>query len=321
MVFMITYVVDGLEYDYYFFSFEEEIEPIEDPQKQGYLFVGWSLEPNGALFDFDTTLSEDIELYAIFSDMMTYEGYYEGADNLYGNHLVSFLRSLLNTNVTHKTYGEARYILNITDRDPNNANNVILVYRGTSVSGEWDNGITWNREHVWPQSLLGVDTNNSSTHVGADLHNLKPANPSENTSRGNKFFDIATTTVSYLPRVEVRGDVARILFYMDARYDYLNLVNSNPILYQMGKLDTLLKWHLQDPVDDFERNRNHIIYQNQGNRNPFIDHPEFVEKIWGPIVLENKDEGIISVLTLYHTDDLYFLNIDTFVVKKETLNI
>jgi endonuclease I len=317
MVFMITYVVDGLEYDYDFFSFEETIESIEDPEKQGYLFVGWSLEPYGELFDFNNTLTEDIILYAVFTDLLTYEGYYEGADGLFGNQLTTFLRSLLNRNVTALTYGEARYILNITDRDPKNSNNVILVYRGTSVSGEWDGGITWNREHVWPQSLLGVDTNNSSTHVGADLHNLKPANPSENSSRGNKFFDIATTTVSYLPRAEVRGDVARILFYMVARYDYLSLVNSNPITYQMAKLDTLLKWHLEDPVDDFERNRNNVIYQYQNNRNPFIDHPEFVEKIWGPITIKHQDSDTISILNLYRQEDIYFLDIQVYISKKE----
>jgi endonuclease I len=49
----------------------------------------------------------------------------------------------------------------------------------------------------------------------------------------------------------------------------------------LGKLSTLLEWHKQDPVDNWERRRNDIIFKKyQGNRNPFIDHPEFVEKIW-----------------------------------------
>jgi endonuclease I len=53
-----------------------------------------------------------------------------------------------------------------------------------------------------------------------------------------------------------------------------------PSIYQMGDLQTLLLWHIQDPVDDFERNRNEVIFGYQGNRNPFIDHPELVSKIY-----------------------------------------
>ncbi len=50
---------------------------------------------------------------------------------------------------------------------------------------------------------------------------------------------------------------------------------------KMGNLEVLLQWHLDDPVDEFERNRNEVIYSYQGNRNPFIDYPEFVSIIWG----------------------------------------
>ncbi len=49
----------------------------------------------------------------------------------------------------------------------------------------------------------------------------------------------------------------------------------------MGGLELFKQWHLLDPVDDFERNRNNVIYTYQGNRNPFIDYPEFVGVIWG----------------------------------------
>lgn len=321
-IYEITYIVDDLEYEIVEFAYGVPTEAIDDPAKEDFVFLGWSISPViYQSFEFGNFLAQNITLYAFFSDGNSYVGYYEGADNLLGNQLTTFLRSLLNSNLKTVSYGDARYILNITDRDPNNASNVILVYRGTSVSGTWDGGVTWNREHVWPQSLLNVDTNNSSTHIGADLHNLKPANPSENTSRGNKFFDITTTTQSYAPRAEVRGDVARILLYMITRYDYLTLVNTIPATFEMGKKDVLLRWHLEDPVDDFERNRNNVIYQYQGNRNPFIDHPEFVEKIWGPITLTNEDEGIISTLSLYKVDNLYFLEIKNYTYKKDSFII
>ena len=161
-----------------------------------------------------------------------------------------------------------------------------MVYLGTSVSGTWDSGITWNREHVWPQSLMGISNiSNSDINQGSDLHNLKPADPAENSSRSNKFFDNATTTISYEPRDEVKGDVARILFYMTVRYDFLELVTvtggAEPLTYQMANLATLLQWHEDDPVDSFEMNRNEVIYSYQHNRNPFIDHTEFVDKLWG----------------------------------------
>jgi endonuclease I len=140
--------------------------------------------------------------------------------------------------------------------DPTNPNKIILVYSRTSVSSTWDAGSTWNREHVYPQSLMNVSTDNASRHKGADYHNIKPENPSVNTSRGNKYFAETTTTTSYAPPAVVRGDVARILFYMVTMWPELSL------------------------VDAFETNRNEVIYSKQGNRNPYIYHQEFVCRVW-----------------------------------------
>jgi len=214
-------------------------------------------------------------------------GYYDDAEGKVGAELKAALNTIVNTGLYRVSYGDARYILDETDQDMENPANVILVYRGTSVSSFWDNGSTWNREHVWPQSLLGVDVGNSSINVGSDLHNLKPANPSENGSRGNKYYDNQTTADSYAPRNEVKGDLARILFYMVIMYEVapldLELVNHAPNLYEMALLNILLEWHELDPVDDFERDRNEIIYSYQHNRNPFIDRPEFVALIWSEV--------------------------------------
>ncbi len=92
-----------------------------------------------------------------------------------------------------------------------------------------------------------------------------------------------------------RGDVARAQFYMDVRYegdagaepdliltDDIQLIvasstGSNEAVGYMGILSTLLQWHQDDPVDDKERDRNDVVYSFQGNRNPFIDHPEWVD--------------------------------------------
>ena len=226
------------------------------------------------------------------SNQPIYQGYYQAINGVSDVQLKPTLTSILRSVLTSSgllpssiTYGNARYDIPLYDQDPSNPNQVILVYSRASVSSTWDAGSTWNREHVFPQSLLGVSTENSSRHKGADYHNLKPENPSVNSSRGNKYFAETTTSVSYAPPNVVRGDVARILFYMVTMWPELSLVDvtgsNSPSTFQMAQLTFLVKWHLDDPVDSFEQRRNDVIYGLQGNRNPFVDHEELVCKIWG----------------------------------------
>ncbi|MFP4078970.1 MAG: endonuclease I family protein, partial [Candidatus Izemoplasmataceae bacterium] len=202
----------------------------------------------------DPSLDGDLE-ELLDADLMNY---YNDAEGLYGDNLESALRTILNNGTNNAGYGEARYILDEADQDPNNPNNLIQVYTGDSVPGEWSTSpLVWNREHVWPSSKGGVDQ---------DIHHLKPADPDENSRRSNNPF--GTGSGQYEPRDEVKGDIARILFYMDARYSNLTINGST-----VGDLGMLLEWHEQDPVDAFEENRNDVIYSYQNNRNPFIDHP------------------------------------------------
>lgn len=91
-------------------------------------------------------------------------------------------------------------------------------------------------------------------------------------------------------RDEVKGDVARMMFYMVIRYEgddnEPDLELTDSLLHRSSKaplharLSVLLEWHINDPVNVIERRRNDIIYSYQGNRNPFIDHPEYVVLIW-----------------------------------------
>jgi len=262
----------------------------------GYTFEYWhevdssdvmSLEPS-----FNYTPYIDIAIEAVYSiivdidtidadpemlllDLMTY---YDNAEGLYGDDLKSALHTIINTGFVGVTYGEARTILDDSDQDPNNSNNLILVYLGTSISGVWDSGATWNREHVWPQSLLGESANNSVVNKASDLYNLMPSDTGENASRGSSPY--SSIGLGYEPRDEVKGDVARALFYMMIMYEDLELVNMFPNLHEMGYLDELLSWHFADPVDDFELNRLDVIFGEQLNRNPFVDYPHFVELIW-----------------------------------------
>lgn len=230
------------------------------------------------------------ETYVVLRDAtllsIDMDSYYDSAEGLYGDELLLELRNIINANVTPVTYGEVRYLLDETDADPNIAGNLILFYDANSIDGEWDadGDGTWDgtftREHVFPQSLLGVDADNDKANEASDLHNLTPASPSTNSSRGNKYFDDQLTTESYLPRDAIHGDISRILFYMIVMYDQYTLVDGLPEIYEMGDREALLQWYYDDPVDTFEETRNDVIYANQNNRNPFIDYSHLLELIY-----------------------------------------
>ncbi len=222
------------------------------------------------------------------------------------------LKSQLQTIVSSMTgvnYGNARYSAPITDVDPNNANNILLMYNRASVSSAWDEGGTWNREHIWPQSRLAASASNGSTNVASDQFNLRPANPSINSSRGNKPFGLDTSTGNnghvgdyYYPGDTDAGDTARAQFYMSTRYSQLTLTDGTPSGLQMGDLSSLVAYHYRDVPDTFERRRNHAIYglaganspaisnpYRQSNRNPYVDHPEYV---WSVFVDQQNDSQL-----------------------------
>ncbi len=183
---------------------------------------------------------------------------------------------------TVRSYDAAKSALQLLDEDPNNSSRLILIYTGVSVPKTWDAGVTWNREHMWPDSL------NPSGACDSDLHHMRPCDPNVNSTRGNKPYGTGSGFWDPNQGASHRGDAARAMFYMATRYTELTLVNGQPGYNQMGDLAKLLPFHYEDPVDNSERRRNHLIYSAadnpsyyQGNRNPFIDHPELVWTIWG----------------------------------------
>jgi endonuclease I len=248
------------------------------------------------------------------------QGYYDQANNLSSDELKEALHQIISNHVIFPYTSNSTDtwdILQQSDQDPNENNNMILVYTGRSQEkgyrdgsgnySQYENGNgtqsnSWNREHIWPKSHGFPDEDDNAY---TDVHNLKPCDRSVNSSRGTKDFDFGgnqhseasdclTDSDSWEPPDYVKGDIARILFYMVVRYDpgvdhenntfdlelvdYTTPNNTEPIL---GKLSSLLDWHLSDPVDDFEINRNEIIFGFQQNRNPFIDHPNLVNYLWG----------------------------------------
>lgn len=225
--------------------------------------------------------------------------YYDEAQGLTGEELKETLHIIIDDHIEF-SYNDLRdFILKNTDEDPNNSDNVILLYTGRSqAKSTFGGGVNqWNREHVWAKSHGDFGNN---PPAGTDAHHIRPTDVSVNGSRGNLDFDIGGTPVpeapgcfkdgdSFEPRDAVKGDVARMIFYMATRYEgngepdleVVDQVNTSPNP-EHGKLSQLLLWNTMDPPDDFEINRNDVIYyQYQNNRNPFIDHPEFVDAIWG----------------------------------------
>ena len=197
----------------------------------------------------------------------------------------------LDTHTTTKhtsilTYFQRHQYLYDADADLSNTDNVVLMYSGERrYWKEYTSGTnsyspqTFNTEHVYPQSLL------DATNAVTDLHHLRTCDAATNTQRSNHPFvegsgsyDLGSS--QWYPGDEWRGDVARMMMYLNIRYgEDFELV---------GGLDLFISWNSADPVSDFEIQRNTIIYSAQGNRNPFIDNPYLATLVWGGAPAENK---------------------------------
>jgi endonuclease I len=177
-----------------------------------------------------------------------------------------------------------------------------------NYSGEGD---CYNREHSFPKSWFGgkIEPMNSDVHhiyaTDGFVNSKRSAFPfgevatASFTSTNNSKLGSATTALGYNGTVfepvdEFKGDLARAYFYMAARYENVisswqnNSVYGDAILdgssdqvFELWQLEMLKRWHANDPVSQKEINRNEAGFGHQGNRNPFVDHPEYVDNIWG----------------------------------------
>ena len=204
-------------------------------------------------------------------------------------------------------YDNLRDYYKTVDRDLNTSGNIIGYYDGSSMSGTWDGGKTYNREHTWPQSK-GAD---SGIDMGHDMQSVRPAKSSLNSSRGNDAYgesdgyydpngiDINNPYYKSTNLGSYRGDAARVIMY-----DYLmygeagghqnSYYNGNAqLLSKLGSsgvfesLHIMLKWHMQDPPSLTEMVRNDGAQDYQGNRNPLIDYPELAIQVF-------LDDGITT---------------------------
>lgn len=176
----------------------------------------------------------------------------------------------------------------------------------------------WVREHVFPRSLgtpnLGFE------FVGADAHHLRSIDSQRNNSRSNRIFEegsgidmsYITTAGNWYPGNQWKGDIARMIMYMYVRYTTQCLptnvgVGSTSYSPLADMPNVFLDWNQQDPVSQYEINRNNILNTLQGNRNPFIDNPYLATIIWnGPQATDtwgilSTQYNLFSNITIYPT--------------------
>ena len=232
------------------------------------------------------------------------ENYYSDLNGLAGEDLIIALEQIISNPdiVRAHSYSDIKEILKDADVNPENSNQVWLVYTEQARS-KIDFQTTsssvgkWNREHTFPRSRGGfnnisADSNadgidqywqtsiDSLRHANSDAHGLRASDGPENSSRGNKHYGDYNGPTGNLN--SFKGDVARSVLFLSLRYNGLDIVDGFPeTVGQLGDLQTILAWNNIDPVDDFEKNRNNVIYNWQNNRNPLIDLPEIVNYIWG----------------------------------------
>lgn len=218
--------------------------------------------------------------------------------------------TFFNANDRDYYYENDGKILDIYSENPNGADPYNYTVATDQCSGTYGGeGDCYNREHTVPQSWF-----NEGYPMKSDVHHLFASDGYVNGRRGNyPFGEVGSATWTsqngsklgsarsglgysgtvFEPINEFKGDLARVYFYMATRYQ--NVIASwegnstaDPVLngtsdqvYENWVVAMLLTWHANDPVSQKEIDRNNAAYTYQGNRNPFVDHPEYVNAIWG----------------------------------------
>lgn len=259
-------------------------------------------------------------LFAGLAHAQAPAGYYNSANGLSGAALKTELSNIITNGHVDKGYNGlwTGYKTTDIDKDYENDGTILDIYSerpsgadpynytpGSDQCGTYSTeGNCYNREHIVPQSLF-----NQASPMVADIHFIRATDGKVNGMRSNYPFGkvgsasftsqngskLGTSASSgysgtvFEPIDEFKGDVARMIFYFVTRYQSkLSTFSSGNMLgssafpgLQTWELNVLLAWHNQDPVSQAEIKRNNASYAFQGNRNPFIDNPNYVNLIWG----------------------------------------
>lgn len=277
--------------------------------------------------------------------------YYDNAEDLFGAELKTELHQIIcNDTTEYLSYGsgightwEGFYL---SDRD-STTNAVIDMYSAIIRYYPDPNpdfasfGQEIHIEHSFPKSWWG----GTSLSAYTDLHHLYPADGSTNLSKSNCPLGEVTGTIStdngvskigdgvyenydgnvFEPADTYKGDFARSYFYIVTAYENYYTLWDSPMLenntfpvFNDWAIEMLLEWHRHDPVSDKERKRTEVVFLFQNNRNPFIDHPELAEHIWGNQTQSGwtQIENLLST-PISEVDVIVNQNNRTIVVKSQ----
>jgi endonuclease I len=247
-------------------------------------------------------------LFSTVSTAQIPSGYYDSAQGLSGEALQWALHSIIDNHTvvsysyiwqafytTDDRYGNQKYVWDMYSNYQYRLGND----QGGSASRE---GQGYNREHSWPKSWF-----NNHAPMNTDLFHIVPTDIYVNNRRSNyPYAEVGTTTwvsqngsrlghsstpgysgMAFEPIDDYKGDFARNYFYMATRYKgedtgWTGSAMTDGADLKNWAVDMLMEWHQNDPVSDKELDRNEAVYDIQHNRNPFIDHPEYVQYIYNP---------------------------------------
>ena len=281
-------------------STHEYTDSVEEPADTVVEEVQGPEQDSRELFEARET-SDSID--ADLDETSSYEGVYRGLEDLEGEDLRRALERITSSNYHSLSYHEASYqLVHYVD---NYRGYVTGVYTGERYPPDRAES-AFNVEHTWPQSKGA-----RSEPAKSDLYHLYPTNPRANSSRGNLPFGVVVKVdktfgdpdcsdhfpghpegcLSYVgkdrygervfePRDAHKGNAARAIFYFAIRYHHsLTRFDNYPNNHARITEQILKEWNRLDPPDEAERLRNQRIHQLQRNYNPFIDHPEFVDRL------------------------------------------
>ncbi len=252
-------------------------------------------------------------------------------------------------------------ILDMYSENPNGPDPYNYTPNANHCGNYSNEGDCFNREHTIPQNFF-----NSSSTPKADAHFVVPTdgkvngqrsnypygivnNPTWTSQNGSKLGNNSTSGYSskvFEPIDEFKGDIARMAFYFATRYEdnipgWYNGSTSNTAdmfngtsnqVFSNWFLQILLQWHYNDPVSTREIDRNNAVYDFQDNRNPYIDHPEWVAQIWDPsnsvqtqnknlfVVYPNPSKNHQITISLINNVENSKLNIFNLLGQKINLN-
>ncbi len=252
-------------------------------------------------------------LLLAFQFTFSQQPYYNDVNlTLTGEDLYNELQVKIAQHNQNFTYGDARDVLVFTDENPDNTSTVLLIYGYNDNDGicttdrsrdKNDFGgliCEYNREHVFARSLTNPpmgSASNPATGIIADPHNLRASDQQMNNNKGDKKFQDGNGNAgnvgsgNWYPGDEWKGDVARMIMYMYTRYGNQclpNLAGVGTLQGDTQMLETFLQWNADDPVNEYEDQRNEYLQGAYGNRNPFIDNPALATIIWGGPVAEDR---------------------------------